>query len=119
MVHLMTPLWPSQVLAKHAFLYHFQIGAATIGHNLNQQPYQEYVMRPLVLVMLALIFASLGWDAQAGDDKKSGATKAIKVVTPFNGQDLSNWKFRGNAKESKWIVGRAHGREKSAFPVCD
>jgi hypothetical protein len=31
--------------------------------------------------------------------------KSAKVVTPFNGKDLSGWKYYG--KESKWVVGEA------------
>ena len=30
-----------------------------------------------------------------------------KVILPFNGSDLKGWKFQGDEKKSKWIVGRA------------
>jgi hypothetical protein len=36
----------------------------------------------------------------------SGAEeKSVKAVMPFNGKDLSGWKYQG--KESKWVVGEA------------
>lgn len=65
-------------------------------------------MRAIVLVSIPLALAGLTWQTRADDVGK----KAIKVVAPFNGRDLSNWKFRGNAKNSKWIVGRARMDEK-------
>jgi hypothetical protein len=30
-----------------------------------------------------------------------------KALEPFNGKDLSGWKFKGDEKRSKWIVGAA------------
>jgi len=30
-----------------------------------------------------------------------------KAVEPFNGKDLSGWRFKGDAKNSKWAVGKA------------
>jgi hypothetical protein len=37
-----------------------------------------------------------------------GAARAAdEVVRPFNGSDLSGWKYRGNKAASKWVVGRA------------
>ena len=41
-----------------------------------------------------------GWYAAAAD-----------VVEPFNGKDLTGWKFRGNANKSKWVVGTAKLKE--------
>jgi hypothetical protein len=36
-----------------------------------------------------------------------------KVVQPFNGVDLKGWKFKGDEKKSKWVVGRASLDEKN------
>jgi hypothetical protein len=33
------------------------------------------------------------------------AEESGKVITPFNGKDLSGWKFRGDEKKSMWVVG--------------
>jgi hypothetical protein len=36
-----------------------------------------------------------------------------KVVTPFNGKDLTGWKLKGPKEKSKWVVGRATLDEKN------
>lgn len=34
-------------------------------------------------------------------------------IKPFNGTDLKGWKFKGDEKKSKWVVGRAELDEKN------
>jgi hypothetical protein len=36
-----------------------------------------------------------------------------KAIQPFNGVDLKGWKFKGDAKRSKWVVGRVALDEKN------
>ncbi|MFO0878501.1 MAG: DUF1080 domain-containing protein [Gemmataceae bacterium] len=36
------------------------------------------------------------------------------VSSPFNGNDLKGWKFKGDAKRSKWVVGKAELDPKNA-----
>ncbi|HEY7315259.1 MAG TPA: DUF1080 domain-containing protein [Gemmataceae bacterium] len=36
-----------------------------------------------------------------------------KAVQPFNGSDLKGWKFKGDEKKSKWVVGRARMDDKN------
>ncbi len=44
----------------------------------------------------------------------SGLARAEdKVIQPFNGVDLKGWKFKGDEKKSKWVVGRASLDEKN------
>ena len=40
------------------------------------------------------------------------AEEKPKVVRPFNGVDLKGWKFKGDEKKSKWVVGHAALDEK-------
>jgi len=49
--------------------------------------------------LLAIVFAG-GFSPFGSAEEKSA-----KVITPFNGKDLSGWKYQG--KESKWVVGEA------------
>jgi Domain of Unknown Function (DUF1080) len=51
------------------------------------------------LITAALVTAPFG----AGAEDKA----EDKVIKPFNGQDLSGWKFKGDKAKSKWVVGRA------------
>lgn len=39
-------------------------------------------------------------------------TEEPKPVEPFNGKDTSGWKFKGDAKRSKWVVGVSTPDEK-------
>ena len=55
----------------------------------------------LLVVMLCL---SLGAQARTGEK--------TKIVTPFNGKDLSGWKLRGTEEKNKWAVGVATVDEK-------
>jgi hypothetical protein len=43
--------------------------------------------------------------ALAGIHVSAGAGEKAKVVEPFNGKDLTGWKFKGDPKRSKWQVG--------------
>ena len=45
--------------------------------------------------------------------RSSPADEPGKTVMPFNGADLNGWKFKGDAKRSKWVVGRATLDEKN------
>ncbi len=36
-----------------------------------------------------------------------------KAIMPFNGKDLTGWKFKGNKDKSKWMVGKAKLDEKA------
>ena len=36
-----------------------------------------------------------------------------KTIQPFNGSDLKGWKFKGDEKKSKWVVGRARLDDKN------
>jgi hypothetical protein len=56
-----------------------------------------------VLVILGLVIAAPG-----ADQSNKG-----KAVTPFNGKDLTGWKFKGSEAKSKWVVGTAVMDEKS------
>jgi hypothetical protein len=40
------------------------------------------------------------------------ASAADDCIEPFNGKDLTGWKFQGNPKDSKWVVGTAKLDEK-------
>jgi hypothetical protein len=42
----------------------------------------------------------------------AGAADKEKVIKPFNGSDLTGWKFKGDKAKSKWVVGRATLDEK-------
>ncbi|MEO8497383.1 MAG: hypothetical protein ABI614_20120, partial [Planctomycetota bacterium] len=37
----------------------------------------------------------------------SGEETQANVHRPFNGKDLSGWKLKGTAEQSKWVVGKA------------
>lgn len=54
-------------------------------------------MRRIMIAGLALVVLGL----------PTGAGEKGKVMTPFNGKDLSGWKLRGDAKRSQWHVGVA------------
>ncbi len=54
-----------------------------------------------IIVTSILSVALVGFHLPAGTGDKA------KVVTPFNGKDLSGWKLRGDAKKSEWRVGYA------------
>jgi hypothetical protein len=54
----------------------------------------------LAYAALALALASV--PAGAGEKASGG-----KVIMPFDGVSLKGWKFRGDEKKSKWVVGRA------------
>src|SRR5262245_17399133 len=46
------------------------------------------------------------------------AAAVVHAVEPFNGKDLSGWKTKGDAKRSKWVVGKAAlAKNPSAFDV--
>ena len=62
--------------------------------------YRNCVTWTARLAVLAGAVLWSGWYAAAAD-----------VVEPFNGKDLSGWKFRGNADQSKWVVGTAKLKE--------
>ncbi len=52
---------------------------------------------------LTLAALALAWTCQA-TRTWAGSEKA---ETPFNGTDLAGWTFKGDAKRSHWVVGRA------------
>lgn len=52
---------------------------------------------------LGVLFALLGL-ASAAEEKS---------VQPFNGSDLKGWKFKGDEKKSRWVVGRARMDDKN------
>jgi hypothetical protein len=58
-----------------------------------------------ILSALALLVCS----PLAGKEDKADKTQVIK---PFNGKDLTGWKFKGDKDRSKWVVGRAKLDEK-------
>jgi len=63
--------------------------------------------RTISLFLLGVFGASsLGWSADEPKEKRG------KAILPFNGRDLSGWKLQGDAKRSKWVVGRATMDEK-------
>ncbi|HZT80742.1 MAG TPA: DUF1080 domain-containing protein [Gemmataceae bacterium] len=37
----------------------------------------------------------------------AGKAEKGKTIMPFNGRDLTGWKFKGDKSKSKWVVGRA------------
>jgi hypothetical protein len=45
--------------------------------------------------------------AVESDFEKFQKAEGADVVHPFNGKDLKGWKFKGEAKRSKWTVGAA------------
>jgi hypothetical protein len=67
-------------------------------------PRPEVVMlRILTAIVFAFALISVGSQPPlAGADEKTG------TVQPFNGKDLTGWKFKGDAKKSKWTVAAAH-----------
>lgn len=42
-----------------------------------------------------------------------GLVSPVVADSPFNGNDLKGWKFKGDAKRSKWVVGKAEVDAKS------
>src|SRR5262249_44831033 len=60
-----------------------------------------------------LCVSLMGMIPLAGVQISAGAGGKDKAVTPFNGKDLSGWKLRGDAKNSKWQVGYAEMDEKN------
>ena len=54
-------------------------------------------MRTLGCTTLVAAFLFLGELAHSGE----------KAIMPFNGEDLTGWKLRGDAKKNKWAVGTA------------
>jgi hypothetical protein len=60
-----------------------------------------------VLSLTAILLLGLGAFAQAGE----------KTVTPLNGKNLDNWKYRGDAKKSKWQLGTAVVDDKGKLSV--
>ncbi|MDA1053702.1 MAG: DUF1080 domain-containing protein [Planctomycetota bacterium] len=49
------------------------------------------------LSLLVLAFAAIA----------SGEEKNANAHSPFNGKDLTGWKLKGTAEQSKWVVGKA------------
>src|SRR5262249_39007793 len=56
------------------------------------------------LILAALVTVPFG---TAAADKADN-----KVIKPFNGEDLTGWKFKGDKAKSKWVVGKATLDEK-------
>ncbi len=62
-------------------------------------------MKKLSIVLLVLLTVTLiGCDKK---EKPATESAATAVSEPFNGKDLSNWNFVGDANKSKWVVGVA------------
>jgi hypothetical protein len=84
-------------MALESCLIHILACSSGAANNLN---FGDAPMKRLLPSVIAVLFVSMmGWSippANAAD---------AKIVRPFNGKDLSGWKFQG--KESKWVVGRA------------
>jgi hypothetical protein len=63
------------------------------------------MLSPGLIILGLALFATLSPLPAA--DKEEG-----KEIKPFNGVDLTGWKFKGPASKSKWVVGRAVMDEK-------
>lgn len=61
-------------------------------------------MASITLGLAFVVTAGLAVAGLAAPAEEKG-DKAGKAATPFNGTDLSGWKFRGDAKRSNWVVG--------------
>jgi hypothetical protein len=55
------------------------------------------MVRTAAVVLAVLALPALG----------RAAEKPSVAVTPFNGKDLTGWKFKGDPAKSKWVVGYA------------
>jgi hypothetical protein len=63
-----------------------------------------------IALLFLVIFGLIVWST----GEHSGAmAQADKAIMPFNGSDLSGWKFQGAEAKSKWVVGRASMDEKN------
>jgi hypothetical protein len=65
--------------------------------------------RKYTSLLAAGALTALVWMAPSSAAPDKGEKDVIK---PFNGVDLKGWKFAGDAKKSKWVVGRATLDEK-------